>query len=58
MALTLGVVATVGKATRDKSMWGFLNGVSVCDKGMWDKIKKLTKDKQQVSKDICLIFNI
>lgn len=35
VALTLGVVATAGKATRDKSMWGFLNGVSVCDKSMW-----------------------
>ena len=35
VALTLGVVATAGKATRDKSMWGFLNGVSICDKSMW-----------------------
>ena len=35
VALTLGVVATAGKATRDKSMWDFLNGVSVCDKSMW-----------------------
>ena len=35
VALTLGVVATAGKATRDKSMWGFLIGVSVCDKSMW-----------------------
>lgn len=39
VVVALGVVTTatsvVGKATRDKSMWGFLNGVSVCDKSMW-----------------------
>ena len=35
LTVALSVSLVTGATTRDKGMWGFLNGVSVYDKGMW-----------------------